>query len=247
MIRAGRRLRGQEEPPEGRLHAEDRQDVRGHPDRPDLLGGVAARQVRAPVLGGAHVLERAALRLPVEEVRGRDRPVAALEDHDQARGVRVGQRPHEDRVDDREDRRARADAEREGQDGDGRKSRRAAEESQPVARVLPEAFERAPAPLRARRFLDQGLVAHLAPRGGLGFVRGFAAGHALANRHREVPGDFVVQFELAAPALVEEGKRAFHAVSGAFEASSTPDIASRRRSQRLRSSVSRRRPAAVSR
>ena len=245
MVRAGRRLRGQEEASEGRPHAEERQNVRGHPDRPDLLGRVAARQIRAPVLGGAHVLEGAALRLPVEEVRGRDRTVAALEDHDEARGIRVGQRPHQDRVDDREDRRAGADAEREGEDGDGREPRRAAEEPQPVARVLPEAFERAPAPLCARRFLDQGLVAQLAPRGGLGFVRGFAAGHALANRHREVSGDLVVQFELAAPA--EEGERAFHAVSGAFEASSTPDIAWRRRCQRLRSSVSRRRPAAVSR
>ena len=51
------------------------------------------------------------------------------------------QRPQQHGVDDAEDRRVGADAEREREDGDGGKARAAKERACPVAEILPEGFE----------------------------------------------------------------------------------------------------------
>src|SRR5262249_36287204 len=115
---------GRERAAEQRLRAKHleqpgRRELRWH-----LLGLAIARQRHRRVEERRERAERAALRLPVLEgsevddvrlapLRGRNLPR-----HDEALRLAIRQRSKERRVDDAEDRRARADAQRERDNGD---------------------------------------------------------------------------------------------------------------------------------
>jgi hypothetical protein len=93
---------------------------------------------------GDELLEGGGLRAPLEVVAGRDRAAlegavgAALPGHHEAFGVREVEGPEQQRVDATEDRRVRADAERHGEDGDGREARILPQHARREAEVLPE-------------------------------------------------------------------------------------------------------------
>ena len=139
---------GAEIPPEDRLDAEDLEKVgRDVRDR-------RARRLRRPRNGRDVVavlrdrLEAAALIAKVVEVRVREarRPALRgdLEDgHDPVR-IGVRQRPQQHAVHDAEDRRGRADAEGEGQDGDGGEARVLAELPKTVAAISAQREEPIP-------------------------------------------------------------------------------------------------------
>ena len=145
---AGLVVAGCEEPSGERAYAEDGEEVGRDVRRRDRFR--LSRTGQRHAVGGQdrHLLEDVVLRLPVEVVRRRDAEgLHAGEDvlrrnvrHDDE-AVRVGIREglQEDGVDDAEDRRVRADAEREDADRHGRK-----------ARVLPQHAERVSDVLRER-------------------------------------------------------------------------------------------------
>jgi hypothetical protein len=89
-----------------------------------------ACQVHSDVVGGRHPLEELGLGFPIEVVGRRDDVALALPSgvrlphHHQAIRLGIRQRPDEDRVDDGEDRRVGADAERETGEGGEREYRR---------------------------------------------------------------------------------------------------------------------------
>ena len=101
--------------------------------REPLGFAVTAREARAPAGDGGGAREHVVLAAPVEE-EGRRRPLPrgpvleaqVLPDHDEAIGLRIGQRTQQHAVDDREDGRVGADAERERRDRDDGESRLAA-------------------------------------------------------------------------------------------------------------------------
>ena len=107
-------------------------------------------------------------------------------DFEQARriGDRQGAKTHG--VHDLEERRVRADPEREREDRDQREAGIAAEETQRVAHVLRGVLEPASAPDVARRFLDLREVAQLAARGGGGVPRILPARDAVGRGHPQV-------------------------------------------------------------
>ena len=102
-----------------RRHAEDGEQVRRHGPGGDALGVAVTRQVHLPVVPRRDLAERAAfLAIVVDLAIGNPglverRPAAP--DHDGAVGLAPWQRAQQDGVDDAEDRRVRADAERERQ------------------------------------------------------------------------------------------------------------------------------------
>ncbi len=97
-------------------------------------------QVEVAVLVGGDSREGVRLRAPVQKIRDGDRAGAALRqslvDRDEPAGLRVGQRTQEYRVDDREDGRVAANAERQRQHGDGRKPRLAPQHAETVPQVF---------------------------------------------------------------------------------------------------------------
>jgi hypothetical protein len=56
--------------PEGRLHAQRREQIGGYVEALDSLRFVAPDDVDVPPLHGSEPLDRSCLRLPVEEIRG---------------------------------------------------------------------------------------------------------------------------------------------------------------------------------
>ena len=133
--------RGRERPAHERRHREDVEvvgrDARGrHALR--LASRHRDRRRIAPVTG--HRRQRLALPIDVEEVGRREAAVriraAAARQPDDRPAVGVGQRPQQNAVDDAEDGRVGADAEREGQDRDDRKCRRAEQRANGVTKVI---------------------------------------------------------------------------------------------------------------
>jgi hypothetical protein len=115
--------------------------------RRHTLGAIGPCQVVAVERVARDAREAAAALAHVEEVRIRElaRRLAgrALPDLDQPLRVAVGQGPQQRRLDGREDRRVRADAERQRDDRDRGEAAVAQERPQRVAHVLPQAFHRA--------------------------------------------------------------------------------------------------------
>ena len=75
-----------------RLDAEHRQQVLRHPQARKMLGYVAARDVRAPVLRRRHRLEGTALIAPVDIVGDRHRIAAIVQKRNQPVRIFVSQR-----------------------------------------------------------------------------------------------------------------------------------------------------------
>ena len=128
-----------------RAHADDVEETAG--DTP------AAEPFRVVDAGERHRLgarqregvERVLTRAPVDEIRPRHRHLRAvgpdLVQVDEAIRLWIRQRPQQDAVDEREDGRGRADAERQRDEDDGGERRRPGERAHGVANVLPERVE----------------------------------------------------------------------------------------------------------
>jgi hypothetical protein len=135
----GRVFGGGEVTPDRRLHAERPEEVPGHAHPADPFRFAVGQQRRTPGADERHVFERMAAVAPVEErqvtdVAGRaGRP--PLADRDEAIGIRVRQRTEQHRVEDAEDRRVRADAERQGHERDRCEAGRAPQQPRRVANV----------------------------------------------------------------------------------------------------------------
>ncbi len=139
-------LVGQERPSRGRADAEKREVGRRHDlgDEPLRLRDAGEVEVEAGVSG--HGLERTRMLAQTLELRrrpreGLGRPALLLvgdrHGHERVR-LPVGERAQHRRVEDREDRRDRADPEPERQDRDGGEARVAEQPAKRVAGVLQE-------------------------------------------------------------------------------------------------------------
>ncbi len=144
--RAPRRLFVVEErPAHGRRHAHRLEEVRGHHRDKRAADQVPFGEAHHRDLAGRHGRQRCRRRADVRVVGVRERPVPirlpgvpAVEPDQLAAGRRPGQRPHQQRVDDRVDRGVGADAEPQHHDGNRREGRVAAEPSTPATHCLPE-------------------------------------------------------------------------------------------------------------
>ena len=117
--------------------AEHGEEVRCHAIRPNLEWLAPTGQVRAHVLPSGHVLEGSALEAPVVEIRRRDAGMRRGPDHRESVRFHEAQGPQQDRIHDGEDRRAPTDSQGECGDGDRAETRRASQQTQRVADVLP--------------------------------------------------------------------------------------------------------------
>jgi len=129
-----------------RWNAQEWQNVRAYAQCPELFRTIRASEIGRPVLGRAHVVEGAALRFPIGKIRRRDRSASMVQHHDQTFRVAITQRAQQNPIDSREDRRIRADAERQGDDRDCGESRIAAHPTQPVADIAPKLLQPDPGP-----------------------------------------------------------------------------------------------------
>jgi hypothetical protein len=118
---AGGFLVCQEPAAERRLHAERREEIRGHAEALHPLRLVPANQVHVPPGERRHALNAVALALPVEEIRRRHRFAAVLgiagtvgQQQDPVH-LREGERPDDQGVDHRQDGGVRTEPERERQ------------------------------------------------------------------------------------------------------------------------------------
>ena len=125
--------------------AERVEEVRRHPHAVDPLGLAVRGQRGSPGSNDCHLFERVASVAPVEKRRVAD--VAggavgtAIADHHEPLGERVGKRPKEDGVQDAENRRVGADAERQGDQRDRRERRRAPQQPRGISHVAAEVDE----------------------------------------------------------------------------------------------------------
>ena len=153
-------LPGVEHAAERRLHAEQREVVARHHLRLHALGLVVDADRRRDQPPAQHFRERLRLLLVVlvDGVRVHARPhVAAvvaplLVQHDQLLGILDRQLPEQHLVDQREDRRIRANPERQGQDGDDGEQRAAAKPPECQSKVREYRSHRA---LRRKHQLDR--------------------------------------------------------------------------------------------
>ena len=114
-------------------------------------------------------------------------------DPDKTIGVGIRQRTHEHGVDDAEDRRRQADAERERQHHDGTERGRAADHAQAVAHVLHQLIEPDGDPDRARVFLRERDAAEPLQRRGARIVGRHAAVDVVRHLAFEVIADVRVE------------------------------------------------------
>src|SRR5262249_43863704 len=131
--------------PRGRLCAEHRKQVRGYERALNPLRPVAAGEVKVLVLKSRKLHEHLSLIPPGQKVHYPRAKLAAglrlaFPDHHQSFRVRIGKRLEQHRVDYTEDRRVRADAERERQHGDEGEAGALHQRSHAVAQVLNQRF-----------------------------------------------------------------------------------------------------------
>ena len=135
----------------------------------------------------------------LDELRSVEREVVEVHLGELARDVdellRFGerQRPKHHTIDDAEDRRVRADAEREGQHRGEREHGDAREAARRLPELLRDLMGPVAAPHVARRLAHGGLIAEPAPRVSRRVLRRFAARDAVADRHVEVSLHLAVQ------------------------------------------------------
>ncbi len=131
-----------ERAPDQRRDAERREEVGRDVHADDFFRRARSGQVDAVVVERRDPLECRRALAPADEVRRREHvgaarpPRVGFPHHDQASGIAERQRLEQHRVDDREDRRVRADAQRERQHRDRREARRAQAQTDGVADVL---------------------------------------------------------------------------------------------------------------
>ena len=106
-------------------------------------------------------------------------------------------------VDQREDRRVRAGAKRQGQNDHGRVARVTAHGPKGVSAVLDKAFGEAPAPGLPRRLSDEYDVAEIPPCGGGGLLGLQAVGHPLVRLFGEVKPYLFVELGFPATPVPE--------------------------------------------
>jgi hypothetical protein len=145
------------------VYVEHGKERGGDADAADRFGRRPARprlgEGEVPVAPGGEAIERAALSTPVEEIAGRridvegNLPAIAFVEPDQPIDVRDRGRTEKQRVDHAEDRRVRADAQREREHGDERKRRLAPQIPPGVRRVPGGAFQPHDSPSSARRVI----------------------------------------------------------------------------------------------
>ena len=239
-------------------HAQDGEEAAEDVHPLDALGAAAAaeRPPADPAAGG-RALERLHLFAPVEEVGRRHRlalPAAlgvALPERDEPVGRRIGERREQDGVDDRHDRRHRADAEPEDDDRGGAERRLLAQDAQRPAQVPRGGLEERQAALVAAglaHLLDAAEVAQsrLARR-----LRRQATGAVALGLHLEVEAQLLVGLAVAdgrlrqRPQPVEEAAQRRPRPPAGHEVRSTWKTAAASRSQLSVSAASPRRPAAV--
>ncbi len=128
-------------------HAEGREIVRRHPHRRDLLGRAALADHRGTGAIRGHTRERGDLSTPVVVVGQRGAIVGdaglwiRVVDAHQPIRVWKRQRPQEQRVNDREDREVRADADRQRRESGGGEAGRPPEQPNRVARIATYSVE----------------------------------------------------------------------------------------------------------
>src|SRR5262249_17987809 len=217
-----------------RRYAHEGEEITGygsHHQSPGLAGSgyrlQAAAHLRQP-------MQRAALRPQVLEVRiGKVQPISfagLLPDPHQLLGAVIRQRAQQHTIHDAEDRRSRADAQRQGEHGDQAESRAAAQNAQAIANVLKQSAHPISSPDLSRHFLGQAYVALCAPGGIAGPARALPPRHPVLRRHAQVTLNFVVEFLLAF-ATVKEA----HALPSSADGLRMPAIAARNCCQRERS------------
>ena len=140
-VMAGLIFFGEKVAPQGRLHAERRQEAVADAHAHQAFRLAAVNQVERSRANRHHALEDRVLFLPVEKIARRTGKLGELRqfrltDHQQPVGFGERQRPKQDRVDDREDGGVGADAERQCNDGYSREARRFQQHARPVADVL---------------------------------------------------------------------------------------------------------------
>src|SRR5574337_1271126 len=117
--------------------------------------------------------------------------------HDQAVGVLIGQGPQKSGVNQAEDRRVGANAEGQGKDGDGCKSRVAAQLAQAKANVGSEFLEETRAPTVAAFFFYLADIAESSKRRVAGFLRAHASGDVLRDLFFKMKAQLIVHFLLS--------------------------------------------------
>ncbi len=202
----------------------------------------------------------------LEVLGGRDPELVEAERGELAREVDqllrllVVERLEHDAVDDAEDRAVGADAQRDGDDGDDRVSRRAAELPQTVPEVLHDGLEQDAAALVAHRVLELLDAARLQPREATRLGRVDARRDLLLRQELDVRAQLLVEIALdllARDQIVPEAPKAIEQRHGRLSsrgarrarqvAWSARVMASDTRFHSLTSASSCRRPAAVSR
>jgi hypothetical protein len=135
----------QEGAPEKRLYAEEREEVFGDGRDGQRFGPARGRDARTVAANRSHLCEVATRRPPVRKVGkgGELAPNALIRAADDVElaGAVERQRTKKDSVYDAEQRRVRADAQREGQDGHGREQRRSPEHACGVLEIPPDLCE----------------------------------------------------------------------------------------------------------
>ena len=255
-------LLGQEGAAHGRPHAEHREERRRDADAADLLGdSIAAHRPRhrvEPVAPPDDVVERPALRAPVEEVARRRRDVVVhrpalrrvhVADAHEAIDVRERRRAEEEVVGDREDGGGRADPEGEGQHRDEREAGVPPRAAQRVADVADEVLQGPGAARIPHRLLDGVDAAQARARPAPRLARVHARAQVLLGFHLQVESQLVLRLGVLAPAAEEapqppdESRDPSHFVPPAQF--STPFTAFTVRSHSARSASICRRPTSV--
>jgi hypothetical protein len=198
---------GAEHPAEHRWRAEGSKIATGDPCSGDADGITVAGEIVAGAALRIHAVEEVGGVLRPIEIVGRcdgERRIlgkARFPDGNQSLGFGIGNRAEQDGIDDGENRRARADAEREGEHDNGAKTGRPAQRARRVAEILEKLFEPHEPSLAARALLDLLHATELPLRGVARFVRRHPIVHvirrALLKMKPHLFGHVAVEFFFA--------------------------------------------------
>ena len=190
-------------------HAEKREEVGGHASAAEALRFAIARDVAFPRPQGADAAEHGAGLLPLQVRLHGDRQARELiaplrNDHFHAVDfvrLGIGQRPQQHRVDDAEDGRVRADAEREREHGDAGESRASAEHPRRMPRVVPELLQPRPSPRGGGVFRDQREAAKLASGRGASLIARQSSRGSLVGLLGQMELELVAKVGFLAPPI----------------------------------------------
>ena len=201
-VLAGHVFRRRERAAEQRLRAQRVEQVGRDLPEPHPHGVAGSRQVDLPDVPRRHALHAAELRAVVHELRvGHPRLVPALPlapDHHAAGGFGVGERRQQNRVSDAEDRRRRADAERQREQRGRGEAGRPAEPAEGVSKVLLEGVDDGQAAAIAVSLLHLVDAAEVAAGGQAGGLGAHPLRLVLARLHLQVERHLVVEVLLLA-------------------------------------------------